>query len=99
MSGLMLFVIVCGLAALAYGWWASRSILAASAGTPRMQEIAAAIQAGASAYLNRQSTTIRLVGVLVTVTLALTLGLTVAVGFVTGPVLSVAPGNIGPHMS
>src|SRR3546814_20330589 len=95
MSGLMLFVIVCGLAALAYGWWASRSILAASAGTPRMPEIAAAIQEGASAYLNRQYTTIGIVGVVVTVILALTPGVAVAVGFVLGAVLSGAAGHIG----
>ncbi|MEQ8397211.1 sodium-translocating pyrophosphatase [Thalassobaculum sp.] len=99
MSGLMLFVIACGLAALAYGWWASRSILAASAGTERMQEIAAAIQEGASAYLNRQYTTIGIVGVVVTVILALTLGLTVALGFVIGAVLSGIAGYIGMNVS
>ncbi|MEQ9135358.1 MAG: sodium-translocating pyrophosphatase [Thalassobaculum sp.] len=99
MSGLMLFVIACGLAALAYGWWASRSILAASAGSERMQEIAGAIQIGATAYLNRQYTTIGIVGVIVAVILAITLGLPVAIGFVIGAVLSGVAGYIGMNVS
>ena len=56
-------VIVCGALALVYGAWATSSVLAASAGNPRMQEIAAAVQEGARAYLNRQYRTIGLVGV------------------------------------
>ncbi|NQW10742.1 MAG: sodium-translocating pyrophosphatase, partial [Alphaproteobacteria bacterium] len=99
MTGLMLFVLICGLAALAYGWWASRTILAASAGTERMQEIAAAIQEGASAYLNRQYTTIAMVGVGVTLILLVTLGVTVAIGFVIGAVLSGVAGYIGMNVS
>ncbi|WP_189988608.1 sodium-translocating pyrophosphatase [Thalassobaculum fulvum] len=99
MNGLMLFVIVCGLAALAYGWWASRSILAASAGSERMQQIAGAIQEGATAYLNRQYTTIGIVGVVVAVILAVTLGMAVAVGFVIGAVLSGVAGYIGMNVS
>jgi len=99
MSGLMLFVIACGLAALAYGWWASRSIMAASAGNERMQEIAGAIQVGATAYLNRQYTTIGIVGVIVAVILAVTLGLPVAIGFVIGAVLSGIAGYIGMNVS
>jgi len=95
----MLFVIVCGLAALAYGWWASRSILAASAGSERMQQIAGAIQEGATAYLNRQYTTIGIVGVVVAVILAITLGITVAIGFVIGAVLSGVAGYIGMNVS
>ena len=99
MTGLLLFVLVCGLAALAYGWWASRSILAASAGTERMQEIAGAIQEGASAYLNRQYTTIGMVGVVVALILLVTLGLSVAVGFLIGAVLSGVAGYIGMNVS
>jgi len=99
MSNLLLFVIACGVAALAYGWWASRSILAASAGSERMQEIAGAIQEGASAYLNRQYTTIGIVGIVVAVILAITLGLEVAVGFVIGAVLSGVAGYIGMNVS
>ncbi len=53
MSTELLFVLACGVLALVYGFWASRSVLAADAGSERMQEIAAAIQEGAQAYLNR----------------------------------------------
>ncbi len=95
----LLFVVLCGVAALIYGWWASRSILSASAGSERMQEIAAAIQEGASAYLNRQYTTIAIVGAVVTVILLVTLGLTVALGFVIGAVLSGVVGYVGMNVS
>ena len=99
MSGTLAFVILCGVAALLYGLWAIRSVLAADAGSARMQEIAGAIQEGAAAYLNRQYTTIGVVGAVVAVILGLTLGLTVAVGFVIGAVLSGAAGYIGMHVS
>ncbi|MCP5116391.1 MAG: hypothetical protein GY953_36640, partial [bacterium] len=58
MSVALAFVLVCGVIALLYGIWASKSIMSASAGNERMQQIAAAIQEGAQAYLNRQYTTI-----------------------------------------
>lgn len=99
MSQIYYFVLACGLAALVYGIWASRSVLSADAGNERMQEIASAIQEGARAYLNRQYTTIGIVGIVVTVILAVTLGMTVAVGFVIGAVLSGVAGYIGMNVS
>ena len=99
MSNVSIFVIACGLLALAYGVYAIRSVLAAPAGTERMQEIAAAIQEGARAYLNRQYTTIALVGVVIGVLLGLWLGLAVTVGFFTGAILSGATGYIGMNVS
>src|SRR5690554_3471473 len=93
------FVILCGLIGVAYGVWASRSVLSASAGTQRMQEIAAAIQEGARAYLNRQYRTIAIVGVVLFVIIAFLLSIEVAIGFIIGAVLSGAAGYIGMHVS
>ncbi|WP_341702024.1 sodium-translocating pyrophosphatase [Ferrovibrio sp.] len=93
------FAIACGVLALLYGLWTSRSVLAESAGNSRMQEIAAAVQEGASAYLNRQYRTIGLVGVVVAVIIGATLGLKVAIGFIIGAVLSGAAGYIGMNVS
>uniref|UniRef100_UPI003BAAA6B3 sodium-translocating pyrophosphatase n=1 Tax=Stappia sp. TaxID=1870903 RepID=UPI003BAAA6B3 len=92
-------VIVCGLLSIAYGVWAVGSVMAADAGNARMQEIAGAIQEGAQAYLNRQYTTIGIVGVVIFVLVALLLGILVAIGFAIGAVLSAAAGYIGMHVS
>ncbi len=92
-------VIACGALALVYGVWASRSVLSASAGTERMQQISAAVQEGARAYLNRQYKTIGAVGVVVAVILYFVLSGTVAAGFVIGAVLSGAAGYIGMNIS
>ena len=94
-----LFVIACGVLALLYGVYTIRSVMAASAGTARMQEIAAAVQEGAAAYLNRQYTTIAYVGVAVAIILAWRLGIYQAVGFVIGSVLSGAAGYVGMNVS
>ena len=92
-------IIICGLLALAYGLVTSRGVLAADAGTIRMQDISAAVQEGARAYLNRQYTTIAIVGVLVAIFLGFTLGIRVAIGFVIGAVLSGCAGYIGMNVS
>ena len=92
-------VIGCGIAAIIYGVWATSSVLAQSAGNARMQEIAAAIQEGANAYLNRQYTTIGIVGVVVAIIVGVLLGYLVAIGFVVGAVLSGIAGYVGMLVS
>jgi len=99
MSAAYILVIACGVLALAYGLITSRLVLAADAGSPRMQEISGAVQLGANAYLNRQYRTIAIVGVVVLIILGLLLGLHVAVGYLIGAVLSGAAGYIGMNVS
>ncbi len=99
MSQVSMLIVGCGVLALLYGVYAIRSVLAAPAGTERMQEIAAAIQEGANAYLNRQYTAIAIAGVVIGVGLGLLLGLTVAIGFFIGAILSGAAGYIGMNVS
>ncbi len=92
-------ILLCGLIALLYGGLTTRRVLAADAGSARMQEIATAIQEGARAYLNRQYTTIGIVGVVILVILSLLLGLHVGIGFVIGAVLSGLAGYVGMNVS
>ncbi|MEK9848234.1 MAG: sodium/proton-translocating pyrophosphatase, partial [Rhodospirillaceae bacterium] len=99
MADMYWIVIVCGLLALAYGAYAIRAVLATEPGTERMQEIALAVQEGASAYLNRQYSTIALAGVVIGIILGLTLNWYVAVGYFVGAILSGVTGYIGMHVS
>ena len=99
MSQTLLLVIGAGLLAVLYGVVQSASLMRASAGNARMQEIAAAIQEGAQAYLRRQYTTIGIVGVVILVVLFFLLGWHQAVGFAIGAALSGAAGFAGMLIS
>ena len=99
MDGIYWFAVGGGVVALLYGIYAIRSVLAASAGNERMQEIASAIQEGARAYLNRQYMTIGIVGVVIFVILLVLLGYKVGIGFAIGAILSAAAGYIGMYVS
>ena len=99
MGFLLFLVILCAIAAVAYGAITARQVIAADAGTERMQEIAAAVQEGAQAYLNRQYKTIAIVGVIIFVIVWLFFSFGVALGFLIGAILSGAAGYIGMNVS
>jgi K(+)-stimulated pyrophosphate-energized sodium pump len=92
-------IIACGLLAIGYGIWATASVMAADAGSARMQEIAAAVREGAQAYLKRQYTTIGGVGVVICIIVGWFLGPLVAAGFAIGALLSAVTGFIGMNVS
>lgn len=93
------FALGCGLLAVVYGLIMGKAILARPAGNKKMQDIASAIQAGASAYLNRQYRTVAIVAVILSVILWYFLGASSAIGFIVGAVFSALAGYIGMTIS
>tara|TARA_Y100000748_G_scaffold303824_1_gene310357 strand:- start:1596 stop:3659 length:2064 start_codon:yes stop_codon:yes gene_type:complete len=94
-------IIFTGILSLIYGFWAGNSVLKSNAGNEKMQEISSAIQVGAQAYLNRQYTTIAVVGAVICVLLFLTPfgNVWVVGGYLIGAILSGAAGYIGMIIS
>ena len=92
-------VIICGLAAVVYGWFASNQILKADVGNKTMQDIAGAIQEGAQAYLNRQYKTIAIVGFVVLILIGYLFSPLVAAGYLIGAALSGVAGYVGMIIS
>ena len=99
MSLSLALIVGAGFLAILYGVFTIRSVMALPAGNERMKEIAGAIQEGATAYLNRQYTTITIAGVVVFLILLVVLGLIPAVGFALGAILSGLAGFIGMLVS
>jgi K(+)-stimulated pyrophosphate-energized sodium pump len=99
MSSILMLVIGAGLLAVLYGAVQTASLLRASPGNARMQEIAAAIQEGAQAYLRRQYAAIAAVGVVILIVGYFLLGALPAIGFLTGAILSGAAGFVGMLIS
>ena len=99
MNSYIIFAIIAAAVAIVYGALIAASIMKKPAGNDRMREIAAAIQAGAKAYLNRQYRTIAIIGVILFLVLGFGLGWTIALGFLVGAVLSALAGYIGMNVS
>jgi K(+)-stimulated pyrophosphate-energized sodium pump len=99
MNSYVIFAIISALVAIGYGAFLIGSILSKPAGNDKMREIAAAIQAGAKAYLNRQYRTISIIAVILFIVLWVLLDFTTAIGFVVGAVLSALAGYVGMNVS
>src|SRR5512138_2175045 len=99
MSIALIFALVCAVLAVVYGVVSIGWIMGKPSGSERMREIAAAVQAGAQAYLSRQYTTIGIVGVILFVVIGVFLGWATAAGFAIGAVLSGLAGFIGMNVS
>ena len=99
MTTVLYLIIACGALSIVYGVLTARQVLEASPGSKKMQEIAAAIQEGAQAYLARQYTTVAAVGAVIFVIGLFLLGLPQAIGFAIGAILSGAAGYIGMNVS
>lgn len=99
MDQALMLALGCAVLALFYGGVTIAWVLAQPTGNEHMRSIAAAIQEGASAYLNRQYTTIGMVGALLFVVIWVALGSLTAVGFAIGALLSAAAGYIGMNIS
>jgi K(+)-stimulated pyrophosphate-energized sodium pump len=93
------FAILCGLIAIVYGGAATKNVLSRPDGNDRMRGIAAAVQEGAMAYLNRQYTTIAIVGIILFLIIGFFLSWSTAIGFAIGAILSGATGYIGMNVS
>ncbi len=92
-------IVIAGALSIVYGVVTTRGLMAADAGTARMQEISAAVREGAQAYLKRQYTTIAIVGVVIFIIAFILLGAASAIGFLIGAVLSASAGFIGMNVS
>ena len=99
MATTLWLIVLCGVLAIVYAIWATRSVLQSDAGSARMQEISAAVREGAQAYLKRQYSTIAVVGVVIFLIVGYFLGWLVAVGFAVGAILSGSAGFIGMNVS
>ena len=99
MINILNFIIAAGFLAILYSYVVGKQILSASPGNKKMQEIAAAIQEGAKAYLNRQYKTIAIVGIIILLIISYALGVWVGIGYFIGAFLSGATGYVGMLIS